>query len=436
MLTFLPLVLTGVPGNKRVKLRTIMRLAVKLSLILLTLCSLAPLNQANGSDLEQRIRSIQEKHSVMGLSVVGVRNGKVVSKTHLGWADYDRKIPVTDSSKFRIASISKTVAAAALMQLWEQGKFQLDDNISDYLGYPVVNPHFPKEPITFRHLLTHTSSLTDGPNYDQFLQLTYQTPDQALSLGELLSASGSHYKDGANFLKRAPGSHYHYSNLGFGLVGTLVEKISGERFDLYTEKNILKPLGLTATFNAHHLKNIDELGVLYRPGTNSWNATFDNHGGIRPPDRVGNSYVPGRNALVFGPQGGLRASAIDLSRFMAQFSHPKTCRILKPATARMMLDEHWTNAEQGSAYRGRGLGFQRTQTLVNGELWIGHSGSAYGLQSDMYFKEGGEIGIILITNGSRPSRSEGGFSQMEREILAAVIETLGKPRSQIPLSRR
>lgn len=376
--------------------------------------------------LEEKLRAIQKKYSIVGLSAVAVKDGQVVWNTNMGLADLDRKVPVTDRTKFRIASISKTVATAALMQLWEKDKFKLDDDISRYLGYPVVNPRFPDTPITFRQLLTHTSSLTDNDNYDRFLKLTYDARNRGPELKEILTAGGSHYNDGANFSSDAPGTSYRYCNLAFGLVGTLVEKISGERFDSYCNKNILAPLGMTASFNVADLPDVNDLGVLYNPDKDDFKAQVDDFRGVKPANRIGPDYKPGHNAIVFAPQGGLRVSAHDLSKFMVQFMDPKptSVAILKPSTIDIMTSEHWSNGKKVGEYEGRGLGFDRTVNLVPGEMWIGHTGSAYGLRSSMYFNPKKSVGVILITNGSKPGEREREFYPMQRETADAVLQLL------------
>ncbi|MBA4149974.1 MAG: serine hydrolase [Verrucomicrobia bacterium] len=390
-------------------------------------------------ELGQKIQSIQERHSIVGLSVVAVKNGTVVWHTNFGLADIEREMPVTDQTMFRIASISKTIATAALMQLWEQGKFKLDDDISSHLGYRVANPRFPETPITFRQLLTHTSSLTDNANYDRFLMTTYNAGGRAPDIREILNVEGTHYSYGANFTTNAPGTNYRYCNLAFGVVGTLVEKLSGERFYSYCSKNILEPLGITASFNVAHLPDINDLAVLYSPDGNDFKAQADNFRGVKPSDRIGASYQPGQNGLVSGPQGGLRVSALDLSKFMTQFMDRKSSSakpILKKSTIDLMLREHWTNGKNGGGYAGRGLGFQRTQSLVENELWIGHTGSAYGLRSSMFFLPKESIGIILITNGSKAGSTVNGFYPMHRETTEAVLEFLKAPPARKSVTSR
>mgnify|MGYP002623763197 CR=1 FL=1 len=379
------------------------------------------------SQLGAIIQALQEKYSIVGLSAVAVKDNSVLWHTNFGLADISRNVPVSDRTKYRIASISKTVASTALMQLWEKGKFKLDDDISKYLGWRIVNPAFPEAPITFRQLLTHTSSLTDNTNYDRFLKLTYDGADRAPDIRELLHVDGAYYNNGANFTTNAPGAAYRYCNLAFGVVGTLVEKISGERFDSYCSRHIFKPLVMTASFNVAHLPDINDLAVLYSPEQNEFKPQFDNFGGIKPENRVGPGYRPGQNALVFGPQGGLRVSGLDLAKFMAQFmdcESARSKRVLKRSTIELMLQEHWTNGGNASDYLGRGLGFHRTRNFIPGELWIGHTGTAYGLRSSMFFQPESSNGVILITNGSHAGDREREFYPFQREMHEVIVEFL------------
>ena len=383
--------------------------------LLLLGLSCSPATHASDA-LTRRLLQIQADHGTVGITVAIMRDGEIVRQAGVGLADRGRGLPMTDETKFRIASISKVVTATALMQLWEQGRFQLDDNISPYLGYAVVNPDHPTTPITFRQLLTHTSSVRDGSNYNSFLSATYRDGEDAANIRELIHFNGSSYNNGAQFTADQPGSTYRYSNLGFGILGTLVEKISGERFDVYARKNIFAPLGLTASFEAANLPDINQLGVIYRPTSTGWSAQFDNHRGVVPSPMAGPGYVPGQNALVFGPQGGLRASPGDLLKFAQQFIKPPPDgpRILQESTADLMLQRHWP---------GRGLGFAR-RNVVSGELWAGHGGSAHGLLSRMYFRHGGDFGFAIMTNGynSNPMSSieQAALAYLNRRILNGV----------------
>ncbi|HOW64752.1 MAG TPA: serine hydrolase domain-containing protein [Candidatus Paceibacterota bacterium] len=367
-----------------------------------------------GTRLGQTLVELRQKYNIVGLSVAGLHRGRLVWQTNLGFANLERQEPVTDRTKFRIASVSKLITAVALMQLWEAGRFQLDDSISDYLGFPIANPHHPDKAITFRHLLTHTAGFADGQAYDDFLAQA----SNEISLRELLCPGGRFYRDGAVYAAHAPGGNYCYSNLGFALAGTLVEKISGDRFDLYCASHLFKPLGMNASFNPATLPAPIEIATLYRFTDNKWIPQFDNYQGKVPTNRLGVSYGIGRNALPCAPQGGLRANVGDLARFAEVFARRgqnESDGVLKSATIALMLGRD----EQGGTSQAT-LAFQRHTNLVKGETWIGHTGSAYGLYSLLFFQEDGPHGVILLTNGSRPGEEHDGFSPMEREIVHAV----------------
>lgn len=409
------------------------RAVIALQLLILTVhAALAAATNTPADELVGALAAARQKFDIVGLSVAALRAGRLERQVHLGWADVDRRVPVTDRTKFRVASISKPVTATALMQLWEQGRFKLDDPVGGVLGYPVVNPHHPDQPITFRQLLTHTASFADGPAYDDFLTRTYNDPLNAPGFEELLCPGGTYYRNGAVYSTNAPGTRYAYSNLGFGLLGTLVEKLSGERFDEYCARHIFAPLGMRASFNPATLPEPTQLAVLYRPGTNGWLPQFDHYLDGAPTNRVGAAYRPGRNALPCAPQGGLRASVGDLARFLRVFADPafgEATGVLRQTTIRIMLGR----SESGGA-PGSPLAFHRSTRLVPGETWIGHTGSAYGFFGLMFFQEDGPQGVILLTNGSRSGPERNGFTPMEQEIVAALREYL-EGHSPVPVQR-
>ncbi|MBP6672214.1 MAG: serine hydrolase, partial [Bacteroidetes bacterium] len=125
--------------------------------------------QSLNDSLSQRLNAIKTKYKLAGLSVTVFRNENILAAGSAGLADVSRSFPITDSTMYRIASISKTVAATALMQLYEQGRFKLDDDVNSALGFSLRNPNYPNDAITFRMILSHTAGLTDGSGYDGFL---------------------------------------------------------------------------------------------------------------------------------------------------------------------------------------------------------------------------------------------------------------------------
>lgn len=409
--------------------------------------------QSGSERLSSRLQTIRSQFKLAGISVAAVKDGNIVAVGSAGLADVGRSVAVTESTMYRIASISKTVTATALMQLYEQGKFSLDDDVSPSLGFSLRNPSYPDVPITFRMLLSHTSSVQDGTGYDGFLSASIGSNPPPIA--SVLVPGGSFFTSNIWRANR-PGTYFAYSNLGFGIVGTLVEAISRERFDLYCLNHILKPLGIEGSFSVADLMNIRNLAVLYRTSGGTWVPQADNYGGVKPAQRDLSAYVIGSNAVAFGPQGGLRISAKDLAVFMLARMNGgeyQGVRILRDSTARLMNQPVWTyNGSNGDTYYGLfrkwGLGTQITTNapmgdiVVPGRTMAGHAGEAYGLISDAYFElTKNEIGIVFITNGrdgSYRAGSTSAFYDVEEtvfaETYALINEIVSGVEVQSPLS--
>eukprot|EP01136_Pigoraptor_vietnamica_P027445 Opistho-1_new@83744 len=174
------------------------------------------------------IRQVMNDLDVVGLSVAVVKNGDIIYAQSFGLKDKSQQIPLTNQSLFRIASISKSFSATAIMQLVEKGKFSLDDDFSKLVGFKVRNPKFPETVITLKTVLSHTSSINDREGY---FNLDVINPDKNTNWQKC-------YND------YEPGKGYQYCNLNFNMIGTVIEKFSNERFDNYIKHHILKPMDL------------------------------------------------------------------------------------------------------------------------------------------------------------------------------------------------
>src|SRR4051812_13670458 len=151
-----------------------------------------------------------------------------------GLADRAHGRALTIDDPVRIASVSKLVVALGVMRLVEQGRLDLDRDVSDWLGWPLRNPAFPDRPISLRLFLSHRSSLRDGVDY-------------AVPLGTELRTVVA---DPAAFdAEHPPGAFFRYTNLNFPLIASVMEKATGERFDRLMQRLVLDPLGLQACFN-------------------------------------------------------------------------------------------------------------------------------------------------------------------------------------------
>ena len=358
-------------------------------------------------NLETEIQETVDKLNVVGLSISVIENNKISYSQGFGYADIDKNIKTDTNTIYRIASISKSITASAIMKLYEEGKFKLDDDINDYLnGFEVRNPNFPDEKITFRMLLTHTSSIIDGD--------TYSTIYDIQDFGD--------YK---------PGDQFEYSNYGYNLLATLIEQISNQDFEDFVQENIFKPLNMKASFNPNKFEDVDNIAVLYgidEDGNyyerlNDKKRIEDNIV-ISSTVRDKDGKIPLGNAFKYSPMGGLRTSPNELAKFMIMLSNKglyNGTRVLKKDTVELMEQIHWYGDALNGLYKCIGLGLHITDDLIEGSRLIGHTGEAYGLLSNMFYDENRKFGYIMMLNGNNYKFGDDGFTKVEKEI-AKIIE--------------
>ena len=171
----------------------------------------APPEQSRAIDSDAISRfaaDYMEEKKIPGMAAAIVADGAVVWAAGWGWSDIAAGRPMTADTIINIASITKTVTNAAILQLRDEGRFDLDDPVNDYLPFEVVHPGHPTTPITFRHLLTHTAALGDGDAYDA----SYACGDPQVSLADWLEGyftpGGPYYDAEQNFLDHEPGEKY------------------------------------------------------------------------------------------------------------------------------------------------------------------------------------------------------------------------------------
>jgi len=443
--------------------------------------------------LDERLAAIAgtEGRELSGLAVVAVEDDRTVYEGYFGHRyidpeDGSRSLPVDGRTKFRIASMSKPVVGIGAMLLVERGLLDLDADLSDYLGFALRNPSYPEDRITCAMLLGHVSSIRDADRYNLPLPL---------GLRELLLPGGAFYEDGAHFaapppgadlrLGPRPGRHYRYSNLNYGILGTVIERIAGRRFDLYMRDEVLRPLGLEAGFNLLHLgeEGVRHLAALYRKADpddeddtswdpkGPWKAQFDDHRGRLPaiawrsspglgPEAL-DGYEIGTNGTLFSPQGGLRVSAPGLAKVMRLFMNGGEVdgtRLLSRGSVETMTTARWRydpdapNGDLDGAPLGEtGLGLMREATFIGGAdetgggggggradvagpryLW-GHHGDAYGLLGSMLFDAGRRRGLVYVIGGTAvpPAQAKGAsmsHNVWEEGIQRAVSEELWEGR--------
>lgn len=388
--------------------------------------TLSPMSHAKGGALDTALSAAQADPAwpVPALSALVVRAGRVAYEGHFGSRRLDAalpggRLPADANTLYRVASISKLVTAVAVMRLVEQGRLRLDDDIGHVLGWPVRHPRHPDVPITLRMLMSHTSSLTDRAG-------TGFAPSQ--SLQTVLADDGP---QGPWADDRRPGTYFQYCNLAWGLIGTVMEAASGERFDRCMHRLVLQPLGMAGGFEPAEFSadEIAHTAVLYRKqnAAGQWDANapwvpqVDDFKGVVPPLPEGiGAYRLGHNATPFGPQGRLHTRVGDLGRLMCTLIHGGAfggVRLLKRETLQAMQQLQWQRQADGSngddlagLFNAWGLGMQqitdrsepgRGDRLLRSGGWRpwGHFGFAYGLQAGFFFDSARRCGFVYALSG-------------------------------------
>jgi len=368
---------------------------------LLVLSGQTPAQQAH-----EAMGEILKNLNAVGLSVAVVKDNQIVYAEAFGTKDIAEGTQISTDDIFRIASISKSMTATAIMQLHEQGKFDLDQDVSPAFSFPVRNPNHPDIPITYRMLLTHTSSLNDTTGYFNYDVIDPQKTEEFWRA----------------YNQYAPGTGYNYSNLGYNLLGGLVEIHSGERFDLYIKNHIIDPLGLNAGFNVDALDR-SQFVTIYEYENGQFVASPDAY--YNPKNRL-EHYSLGRTTPIFSPTGGLKIAPKDLAKHMLVQINQGTwngVQILKPESVATMQTPYEYPDKRASGY---GFAIGTTTGLIQGETLKGHTGSAYGLYSAMYFEPEKKFGFIMMTNGY-PAKYEGNFLTIQLQVIRALYDIFIKP---------
>ncbi|MEJ5994206.1 serine hydrolase domain-containing protein [Pedobacter sp. Du54] len=355
--------------------------------LLSTLCLLlfSGITFAQFTQAEAELQELVKKTNAVGLAVAVVKKGKLIYTHSFGYKDLEKNIPLSDSDIFRIASISKSFSATTIMQLAEAKKLALTDDFSKLVGFKVRNPKFPETVITLKMVLSHTSSINDSEGY--------------FNLDVINPEKGKNWEKCYNNYE--PGKGYMYCNLNFNMIGTVIEKITGQRFDGYVKKQILSPLGLYGGYWVESLQQ-DRFVTLYEYNSNL-KKFMPSPLAYAPRTEEISNYVLGYSTPIFSPTGGMKISATDLAKYMTMhmnYGKYNNKRIISKKSSKLMQ----TKVSDEESY---GLAIREDSTFIQGKLLKGHTGSAYGLFSSMFFDPKEKFGIVVITNGCDPKYTSG-----------------------------
>ncbi|MEX0273091.1 MAG: serine hydrolase [Flavobacteriaceae bacterium] len=377
---------------------------------------LVSINTAVESHLDKVLTTLYERNHIPGFGVSILNAEKLLYQNAMGYAKLLEKVPYTVKTVQNIASISKTFIGLSLMKLVEQGKLDLDTPINGILPFKVINPYFPKKPITIRHLATHTSSINEkGFYYKAYILLEEGASDKysyhkhfvkelhrakdnpRITLPEFLeghlSTTGRDYKK-KNFFKVEPGKDWYYSNTGASLAAYIVELVSGEPYKEFVQKNILNPLHLES---AVWFGNVD--------GKFALATQYDSKGNPLP-----------KRTIITYPDGEMYMNVSDLGKYLLGFIKAYASEGNNPLKEMMKVQHEQPTGD----FKGRkdGIFWEYARSGV-----MGHSGGDYGVNAFMYFDPTTHLGFTYMCN-IMPRESM--YSNAESMSIWAVLKRYAK----------
>lgn len=329
-----------------------------------------------------------------GIAVGVVSGQQLVWAQGFGFADVDKKIPMTPATMFRMASQSKPFTATAIMQLRDAGKLRLDDAVSAYLPWFHIAPANADDPaITIEELLTHSAGLPReaGPHWSEL-----SFPDE----------EGVEQFIKTHLAPFAPEVRWKYSNLGFTIAGMVVEAVSGEKWADYVRTHIFDPLGMTASSVD---REVDGLATGY---------------GARQPDGT-RAKMPFVDARAMAPATGVTSNVEDMAKFVSlQFRQGKVggSQILSSGALRQM---HRVRVLENNWQAGNAIGFAVVRD--GDKLYVGHGGSYFGYKTQTYMQIEPKVGVIVLTNADDSNPSD-----IALHLMQSVGEAVAKASHVAP----
>ena len=303
--------------------------------------------------VDDYVRAQMEKQHVPGVSIVVIKDSKIVKMEGYGLANVELNVPVRPDTVFKIGSVSKQFIATGIMLLVEDGKISLDDNVGKFLdGTPES-----WKPITIRHLLTHTSGIVrEAPGFDP---LKIQNDADVIKTAYPLP------------LRFTPGEKYEYCNVGYFSLAEIITKVSGKPWGDFLTERVFAPLGMTAT----RTTNMRDL-VPNRANGYSWR----------------NGKLQNSNILfALRPSGAFLSTVVDLAKWDAALESGK---ILKQAT----LDQMWAPLKLNDG-KTHPYGFGWELDPINGHKQIHHGGTLPGFRAELTRFVDDKVTVVVLTNG-------------------------------------
>jgi CubicO group peptidase (beta-lactamase class C family) len=353
--------------------------------------------------------SFVKQHGWPGAALAVAKNGQVVYTRGFGYADSEKKEPVAPNALFRIASLSKPITAAAVLQLVERNKLKLDDRVFDVLQ--LKEPNDPQvqfddrwKRVTILQLLQHTG----GWNREQSFDPMFRSTD---IMKELNVAAPVGTDAIIRYMLRRPlnfdpGTQYSYSNFGYCLLGRVIEKVSGQKYESYVCREVLAPLGIDSMKIGKTLAADRARGEVKYYTTEEDKAVLGPQFGEVVPQSYG-----AWNHEALDAHGGWIASADDLVRFAAALNQPANCKILSEKSIREMFARPQGVQDRASGKPKNhyyGCGWCVRPVGDSGKLNTWHNGSLPGTSSLLVRRSDGLTWAVLFNSrdgehGAKPA---------------------------------
>ncbi len=407
----------------------------------------SPIRAGMAVDRLQRLsRQLQQQYvepgHLPGCQWLVARHGQVVAQDSMGAMDLGRGRPMRPDALFRIYSMSKPVTSVALMMLWEEGRFQLDDPVQRYIpswaGHRVwvegegaaMRTRAPHAPMTMRQLLNHSSGLTYGGALlpagaePDPVDRVYRQLDISTHNGDALGTFID--KLGGVPLRYEPGQAWAYS-FATDVCGYLVQQLSGQPFDQFLQQRIFAPLGMVDTAFVVPAHKLERLAALYRFDAEQRMVLVDD------PQRSAWALPP---ALPSGG-GGLVSSLADYHRFaelLRRGGELEGVRLLGPRTLALMRRNHLpggvdltrcaVDAFSETAYRGVGFGLGFATTLDEVAAGTPGAGDFYwgGMASTIFWVDPREDLVVILMTQLMPSRTFNLRGLFKSIVYAALVD--------------
>ena len=329
---------------------------------------------------------VLRRHRATGAAIVLISPGAQADVFCFGRARLRPCIPVTARTCFRVASVSKLALSFGALSLTEDGRLSLDEDVSRLAGYLVQNPHAPHFPVTLRMLLTHTAALRDEGAYGT------RGMEPGCTMRELL-------ENPANWLPQAPGQDFHYSNLGAGVAGALMERAAGEPLDLLMQRRVFAPLRIRASYDPRVIRPAEDLADGYAvraffPPSRRYDAAAL---AARPPE----PFDPERDYLCAA--GRLITDTHGMEALLRLLASRDGMGVITGASLDTMREDQ--SGIGGIAHAGRGLNTAFLPGVFPGLSPVGHQGVAYGMCAELFADPASGLGVGVMTNGVRLVRT-------------------------------